>query len=278
MIARFKELPIAARSITDDLFANIRVRVTMEKISTIQDSGWRNLKSTDYQSIGVVNLPPWHIEDGSGRLYLHVDFLTNYGGISAADIDFLYLLPTDAGAVYGNPQGYSLPYGYELSIDKDLNGRVSSGHAYYNVVASPFVLTPHKPHRIHVLHGSNIAGITPSSRQTRITVEHRARYRTFSDTAYIAPAVSASTGQGGSSVEPDMRVMFFNHTLPATATNLQITSSRSADSVEYSGEMVKVDWSGSWPYGAVIAELRRNDSDSVEYHPAYYSDVVAQGF
>ncbi len=280
IIARFNSVPVAAASVNDEFYVRVRMKISMEKLTTLYTSNWREMTPDSYQMVGEIPLPPWKIDRGSGRLYLHMEMQTNYQALSRVDLDFLHCIPTDAGIIMAKPQGYSLPYNYELLIDKKLRGSVSSGHAYYTIVGEPLKLTPRKIHRLHVLHGSNTIGTTDSDRTTAVTLMYRPRFNVFSDKREALKSEINETGptSGGIPVMEDERVSFIGHSLPGAANyiELRITEDGVERQIVESG-LVKIDWGDLIPDEATYIELKVIEGNTT-YPAATYEDVLAQVF
>lgn len=194
-IIRFNEMPPYQPSFYS---CKIRIRITIAELTDLYTTQWHEMNSESYQLISSVPLPPYQVDD-SAALSLCVDVKINKEGVHRLGIDFLYLMPTDAGFIELMPHGYNLPYGYSLNMNdgKPYVSGPSGNYGYYSQAGKPITLAPKKSASLHILHASSLIGSTPSNRTSRVSIKHQPCYATFSDIDQVplwqyAPTIQVS--------------------------------------------------------------------------------------
>ncbi len=198
VIVRFKQLPPYQ---PDFYSTKVRLRITIEQLTDLFVTDWIELTSSDYQMIGVIPLPPYYLPVDGGRLYLHLDAVRNQDATHTLDVDFVYLMPSDAGWIELYPHGYSLPHTYSLIIEGAAS-YVSSGHAYYTKTGKDLTFYPGQEHMLHVLHDTWSVGVTERDRTTDVSLAYKPRFNTFDDSVIVQSNSSQSSGNNGNTGIP----------------------------------------------------------------------------
>ncbi len=271
VILRFNQLPLNALSINHQNYTRIRFRVTMEKMSNLYTTEWHELGPQSYQLVGSLPLPPWYIPTGHGRLFLHMDVQSDQDATHQMELDFAYLMPTDSGFLELTPHGYDLPYDNAL-ITSEYSTYVASGHAYYTKRGHDLFLSPHVSHALHVLHSTNVIGITPSDRTTEVSLSYRARFHTFSD-QHVSneEEIGGPGGPGTPAIPTGDRSVFLNWQNPINLESSQVRVIETQHNEEKIVDgVVHLSWEN--PFGTDAVRIRViNDGHS---HPKANESIV----
>lgn len=279
VILRFNNLPLNAFSGRGPYYTRVRFRITMERLSDLYTSNWYELSPQSYQLTGSLPLPPWYIPTGHGRLYLHMDLQSNEDTTHNMELDRLYLMPTDAGILTLIPHGYDLSFGNSL-ITSEESTYVASGHAYYTKRGADLMLTPKTMHTLHVIHSTNVIGITPSSRTTEVTMHYRPRFHTFSDQRIsnegtIGDSTGAGTGAGTGtpSLPTNQKSIFLTWETPANSdsSRLRIIETSESES-HFEDGVVNLSWVN--PPNTEASKVRIVDDGGI--HPKADEAIIDQ--